>query len=44
MFFVKIFEIWNKIDHARQLLVGRKDSIIASANDEEKHKKPVSET
>jgi hypothetical protein len=44
MFFVKIFEMWSKADHAQQLLINRKDPTIALVNDEEKNKNPVSKT
>jgi hypothetical protein len=43
MFFVKIFEMWNKADHARQLLIDRKDPTIALADNEEQNKNQVSE-
>jgi hypothetical protein len=43
MFFVKIFEMWNKDDHTRRLLIDRKDPNIVSANDEKQNKNQVSE-
>jgi hypothetical protein len=43
MFSVKIFEMWNKDDHARQLLINHKDPSTASVEGKEQDENQVSE-
>ena len=44
MFFLKYFQMWNKDDHARQLLTEREGQIKIPANDKEQNKTQVSGT
>jgi hypothetical protein len=43
MFSIKIFEMWNKDDRARQLLIDHKDPSIASVDGKEQDENQVSE-
>ena len=36
--------MWNKDDHARQILINHKDTTSVSANDKKPNVNPVSET
>jgi hypothetical protein len=41
IFSVKTFQVWNKDDYARQLLIDRKDETMTSSNNVEQNKNQV---